>query len=161
MGGKDMLIRKSTREDAEEVGEVDVQAFLHSGWGKVQNMAADEKLQRERREEARQFCEEHPHWVYVAEEDDRIVGFATLEYYPERQAGRIENNGVLPGYQNRGISTQLTKCAVEELERLGAKYITVHTTYVPAARRVYEKVGFALARHEGESYHYEMHVNTQ
>ena len=114
-------------------------------------MTQDEELQRKRREEARQYCEVHPDWVYVAVEDDQIVGFATLEYYAERQAGRIENNGVLPEYRNRGISTQLVKHAIEELKRLGGRCITLRTQFVPAARRVYEKAGFALVKQVQES----------
>ncbi len=141
-----MLIRKSTAEDAERVGEVDVQAFTNSGWGEAHNMAQDEELQHKRREEARQYCRQHPDWVYVAIEDDQIVGFATLEYDSEQQTGCIENNAVLPEYRNRGISSELVRSVVEELRQLGARQVTLRTIHVPAARWVYEKAGFGLAK---------------
>jgi len=156
-----MLLRKARPEDAERVGEVDVRSFLKSGWGEAHSMAQDEELQRERRTEARQYCREHPDWVYVAVEDGDIVGFATIEYDEEQRSGRIQNNAVLEEYRNRGISTQLVERAVAELGKLGARHISVHTTHVPAARRVYEKAGFELVHHEGESYTYEMNLAEQ
>ena len=146
-----MLIRKAEPSECERVGEVAVQAFMHSGYGEAHDMAQDEEFQRECREEARQYCQEHPDWVYVAVEDDEIVGFATLEYYPEQQVACIQNSGVLPEYRNRGISTQLVKQTIDELARLGAKHITVHTVHVSAACRVYEKAGFALVKQVQES----------
>ena len=156
-----MLIRKASPEDAQRIGEVDARSFLSSGWGEAHSLAQDEQLQHERRTEARQYCLDHPDWVYVAIEDDDIVGFATIEYDGEQCSGRIQNNAVLDEYRNRGISTQLVQRAVAELGRLGARRVGVHTTHVSAARRVYEKAGFELAHHEGESYTYEMNLENQ
>ncbi len=163
-----MRIRKATRDDAESVGEVDVQAFLHSGWGQAHDMTRDDDLQRRRREYSREFCRTHPAWVYVAVEDDQIVGFVSFEYDADRRIGCIENNATLPEYRNRGISTQLVQYAVAELARLGADRIHLCTIHVPAALRVYEKAGFQLANkvHEPDSdggpaasmHYYEMRV---
>lgn len=115
-------------------------------------------MQQQKWDDAKCYCQKHLEWVYVAIEDNKVVGFCTLEYWPEKHAGRIQNNAVLLEYRGRGISTKLAKQTIRELENLGAKYITVHTTHVPAARRVYEKVGFKLNRQEGEDYYYEMHI---
>jgi len=149
-------IRKAGLADAERIGDVDVEAFTNSGWGEAFRMAEDEALQEKRREEARRFCQLHPGWVYVAVEDGQVVGFTTLEYDQRKRTGRIENTAVLPAYSGRGISTKLVTRVVRELVRLGATHIRVHTTLVPAARRVYEKAGFKLAAQDGEDYFYEM-----
>ncbi len=156
-----MLIRKASPKDAQRIGEVDIRSFLSSGWGEAHSLAQDEQLQHERRTEARQYCLDHPDWVYVAIEDDDIIGFATIEYNGEQCSGRIQNNAVLDEYRNRGISMQLVRRSVAELGRLGARRIGVHTTHVPAARRVYEKAGFELVHHEDESYTYEMILEDQ
>jgi len=156
-----MEIRKARLEDAEQIGDVDVGAFMPSGWGKAHRMEEDEALQEKRREEARRFCERNPEWVYVAVEEGRVVGFATLEYEERRRRGRIQNNAVLPTHSGRGISTALVKEAVAELLRLGAVHIRVHTALVPAARRVYEKAGFELVRQDGEDCFYEMSVGDE
>ena len=163
-----MRIRKASRDDAESVGEVDVQAFLKSGWGQAHDMARDNGLQRRRRERSCEFCQSHPDWVGVAVEDDQIVGFVSFEYDADHRIGRIENNATLPEYRDRGISTQLVRYAVAELARLGAERIHLRTIHVPAACRVYEKAGFQLAKkvHEPDSdggpaaamQYYEMHV---
>ena len=153
-----MEIRRAEPEDAERIGEVDEEAFVNSGWGRAHRMDEDEALREKRREEARRYCERNPEWVYVAVDDGEVVGFATLEYEERKQRGRIENNAVLPAYSGRGISTALVRKAVEELVRLGAKHIRVHTALVPAARRVYEKAGFELVMQDGEDYYYEMTV---
>ena len=167
-GHSSMQIRKASCDDAEEIGEVDLQAFLNSSWGQAHDMAGDEDLQRRRRDESSEFCLAHPDWVYVAVEDDRIVGFASFEYDADQRIGLIENNATLPDYRNRGISSQLVQFAVKSLFRLGADRIRLRTIHVPAACRVYEKVGFQLEKtvHETDSeggpaasmHYYEMRV---
>lgn len=154
-----MEIRNAHPEEAGRIGEIDVQAFAGSGYGDAHYMRSDEAFCHKRAREAAQFCRDHPDWTFVAVEADAPVGFVTIEHWPEREAGRIENNAVLPGYSGRGISTQLVRHAVDVLKRLGAKHLTVCTAFVPAARRVYEKAGFTLARHEGDHWHYEMSID--
>lgn len=153
-----MLIRKAKEDEIEQIGEVDVKSFLQSPYGEKTHMAEDREAQRKRFLNAKRFCKEHLHWVYVAVEDDKVVGFATLEYEPQEQTGRVQNNAVLPEYRCRGISTALVSRVVEELRELGAKRIKVHTKFVPAARRVYEKVGFKLVNQKDEDCYYEMQV---
>jgi len=153
-----MEIRNAHPEEAYRIGEIDVAAFTASGYGNAHDMADDEAFCRKRAEEAAQFCRDHPDWTFVAVEDDLLVGFLTIEHWPEREAGRIENNAVLPAYRGQGISGCLVRRGLDALKHLGARGITVVTAHVPAARRVYEKAGFTLARREGDYYHYEMRL---
>ena len=153
-----MEIRNAHPGEAGHIGEIDVAAFTDSPYGDAHNMQEDEAFCRKRSDNAAEFCRRHPDWTFVAVEGGALAGFVTIEHWPEREAGRIENNVVLPDYSGRGISTQLVRHAIDALQRLGAKRLTVCTAFVPAARRVYEKAGFTLARREGEHYHYEMNV---
>jgi len=154
--GNDMLIRKAKANEIERICDVDVTAFLNSPYGEKAHMADNKEAQQKRWDNAKRFCREHLDWGYVAIEDDNIVGFATLEYQPQQRVGKVQNNAVLPEYRCRGISTALVSRVVEELKNLGAKRITVHTNLVPAARRVYEKVGFKLISQKDEDCYYEM-----
>lgn len=153
-----MNIRNAHPEEAGRIGEIDVEAFTPSGYGDAHDMRNDRAFCRKRAREAARFCRDHPDWTFVAVEGAALVGFVTIEHQPEREAGRIENNAVLPEYSGQGISTRLVRHAVDVLKRLGAKHLTVHTAFVPAARRVYEKAGFTLARRQGDHYDYEMNL---
>jgi len=159
-----MRIRKASCDDTEEIGEVDLQAFLNSGWGQARN----EALQRHRRDKSCDVFQAHPDWVYVTVEDDRIVGFASFEYEADHRIACIENNATLPDYRNRGTSSQLVQFAVKAFSRLGDGRIRLRTIHVPTACRVYEKAGYPLekTRHEPDSecgpaasmHYYEMRV---
>jgi ribosomal protein S18 acetylase RimI-like enzyme len=153
-----MLMRKARSSDCERVGEVDVESFVHSPYGEPMGLTSKPEKREKRRQAAVNYCREHTSWVFVAEEEEEIVGFSTLDYWPEKQGGRIQNCCVLPDYRGRGIGTQLAVRAAEELKRLGARHIIVHTIHVPAARRTYEKAGFTLQKHEGVDYYYEMNL---
>ena len=153
-----MVIRTAQPDECHRVGEVDVRSFVESPYGQKTGLDKDPERQRQRRENASSFCKEHTSWVFVAVEEEEIVGFVTIEHWPEKQAGRIQNSCVLPDSRGRGVSTRLVRHALEELNRLGARQIHVYTKHVPAACRVYEKAGFSLASQEGESYRYEMEL---
>ena len=142
------------------MGEVDVQSFVNSPYNDHTGIKEDLERQTQRRTRARNYCAQHPDWLFVACDGDEIIGFATLEYLPDERTGRIQNNCVLCEYRGRGISTRLVRHALNELERLGADHVKVHTRYVPAARTVYEKVGFRLAKQDGHDLYYEMTLPT-
>ena len=151
-----MLIRKAKAAETEQIGDVDVASFSNSPYGEKKGLAQNKKAQQIRWNHAKSFCHEHPDWVYVAIEDDKVIGFATLFYQPEERTGEVDNNAVLREYRGRSISTLLVNRVIKELKNLGAEQINVHTDAVPAACRVYEKVGFKLVRREGENSYYEM-----
>ena len=155
-----MRIRKAEVTDAEQLGRVDVEAFMNCGWGDAHDMRNDKSLQQQRFDDAVGFCRDHPGQTFVAVEDDKIVGFVMIGFNDRDNVGRIENSAVQPACSNRGISTALVKHGIEELKRLGARYIWVSTTLVPAARRVYEKAGFTFTKRKDDMYYYEIHITT-
>jgi len=102
----------------------------------------------------RKHCEEHPDWVYVCEENGKIVGFVTFMFDHEKKTGEIGNNAVDPECGLKGIGQQMYKAVFERFRKEGMKYARVETGLDEAhapARRAYERAGFTI-RHESVVY---------
>lgn len=144
-------IRKLRADEVEEVCGVDREGFFESPVGGFLGL---DKVPEEERQiwqsvaNFKAYCSEHPDWVLVAVADERIAGFATLEYWPQKESGKVVNTTVLFAYRGQGIGLALIQRLVEELEGLGARRIEVSTAYVPAACRMYERAGFKLIKRE-------------
>ena len=98
-------------------------------------------------EEVRASCTSDEREAFVAVVDGRPVGFATvaLNSFNERM-GVIDNIGVDPDFQRRGIASQLTSHALDHMRRCGMDIAAVGTGdrgHAPA-RAAYESLGFTL-----------------
>ncbi len=83
--------------------------------------------------------------VLVATADGSAVGFVTFRT-AATAVGEIGNNAVRPEYQSLGIGGRLYEAALRRLRAAGMRHARVTTGSDPAhaaARRAYEKVGFA------------------
>jgi len=92
---------------------------------------------------------------WVAEEDDKVVGFAygyfkdvpsgVLARWRASKVGEITLMVVDPSYRNKGIGTALLRKLLEEFKKAGADLITLHC---PAeaieAKKLYDKLGFEV-----------------
>lgn len=83
--------------------------------------------------------------VFMAREDGMLVGSLTLIVFrvPTGLRAWIEDVVVDSSMRGRGIGEALTRAAIEEAQRLGAK--TVDLTSRPAreaANRLYQRIGF-------------------
>ncbi len=100
-------------------------------------------------------CKEHPEWIYVCEEDGRIVGFITFALDRKRKIGEIGNNAVDPECGLKGIGQQMYKAVLDYFRSQDLAYATVGTglDYAHArARKAYERAGFNI-RHEKVNYY--------
>lgn len=83
--------------------------------------------------------------TFVAEVDEKVVGFISFSYHAEERAGEVELLAVDPQDQNQGIGTALNKFVLEQMRQRGWKLAVVGTGgdsgHAPA-RRCYEKAGF-------------------
>jgi len=112
-----------------------------------------------KRRDIETFCTRYPQQVLVAEEDGRVIGYATFMYEQADGIGMVGNNAVHPDFRGRGIGTTLVMAAIEKLRTLGARVLRVTTLeHDTAARHIYEKCGFEeIAR----SIHYTMNTHAE
>jgi ribosomal protein S18 acetylase RimI-like enzyme len=106
-------------------------------------------------EQIKAHCERHPQWVYVCEENGRIVGFVTFRLHLEAKIGEIGNNAVDPDCRLKGIGQQMYKAAFERFRAHGMRYAKVSTGLDDAharARRAYKRAGFDI-HHENVDYY--------
>jgi len=101
---------------------------------------------RQQREEVERVCkDEAKTFVWIAEVDGMITGFIAYTLNSENKTGEVELLAVHPGYQNRGIGTELNNFALEKLKESDMKIAVVATGGDPGhapARRSYEKAGY-------------------
>lgn len=105
-------------------------------------------------EQVRSHCERHPEWVFVCEEEGRIVGFVTFVLDREKGIGEIGNNAVDPECGLKGIGQQMYRAVLRYFGEQGMRYARVSTGMDDAhapARRAYERAGFDI-RHENVTY---------
>lgn len=96
-----------------------------------------------KKEEIRKFCEEHLEWVFVAEINGKIVGYATYILDFERKIGIVGNNGAEPSHRGKGIGSALHKKVLQTLKNKGMEIALVSTLEIDIpAQNMYKKHGF-------------------
>ena len=103
----------------------------------------------------KRHCERHPEWVYVCEEDGRLVGFVTFTVRTDTKIGEIGNNAVDPDCGLKGIGQQMYKAVFGYFREHELIYAKVNTGLDDAharARRAYERAGFDI-HHENVDYY--------
>jgi len=142
-----VTIRKANPGDLESIYRITVAAFgpyciaklLEDRYGIIDNKTWEEH----KGGSVVSACKADIDKVFIAEEDGKVVGYATFGIYLEKGEGEVGNNAVDPDYQGRGIGTMLIGTVVGHLTDLGLKRILVTTLeHDYPAQRVYEKVGF-------------------
>jgi GNAT superfamily N-acetyltransferase len=120
-------------ESIEKAIGTEIFALLHPDWRVDQRRAVEAALASQK--------------VWVAEVDANIVGFVAVVLHHESGMGEIHMLAVYPEFQNDGIGTALTEFALAWIKEEGMAVAMVETGGDPghaAARRTYEKAGYAL-----------------
>lgn len=87
-------------------------------------------------------------FIYVAEEDEKIVGFITGEILPKKewytvQLGTINNLYVLEDYRHKGIGKQLMQTMINSFKEKGIETFELYAfSNNVDALKFYEKLGF-------------------
>jgi amino-acid N-acetyltransferase len=89
----------------------------------IEPFVAQRKLLPRTEEELRRLI---PHG-FVAESEERVIGFAALEIYSKKIA-EIQCLAVAAGYQNRGIGKRLVECCVDRARQQQVREVMAITS---------------------------------
>jgi ribosomal protein S18 acetylase RimI-like enzyme len=93
------------------------------------------------------------HWLYVAELDQKVIGFGHFmrRYHPTRPRAELIRLYVLPEHQNLKIGYTLLKTGFAALAKAGIKqcFVSVQSSNA-LARRFYERHGFIFQQSHGQ-----------
>ena len=106
-------------------------------------------------EQIKTQCKQHPEWVYICEEENKIVGFITFQLDRETKIAAIGNNARDPSCNLKGIGQQMYRAVMDYLRQEGMLYARVGTGLDEAhapARMAYERAGFNMS-HEDVTYY--------
>ena len=138
----DSVIRLSLRawapvfDSIQEVMDAEVyKVFYPNDWRVVQQKVVED------------VCAAEEIHVWVAVEEDAVVGFVAVKLHAEDSMGEIYIIAVDPDFQGQNIGTALTAFALDWMGQAGMSIAMVETGGDPGhapARRLYEKAGFGL-----------------
>ena len=93
------------------------------------------------------FFSEHPDWIYVAERNNKVVGFICIMMNFNSKVAQISNNAVDPNCGEKGVGQEMYQKVLERFKAEGMRAVMVTTGLDDAhapARRAYERAGFKL-----------------
>jgi ribosomal protein S18 acetylase RimI-like enzyme len=147
------MIRNFKNEDLSDVMDIGNRAWrgiydmLDAAYGNELFTLITPDRQTVKGEQIKQHCENHSEWIFVCEEEEKIVGFITFFIDKDKSIGEIGNNAVDPDCGLRGIGQQMYKAVLEHFKTQGMLYAKVSTGLDDAhapARRAYERAGFDI-----------------
>lgn len=109
----------------------------------------DEKTKTMKGLQVKDFCEKHPDWTYICEEEGSVVGFITFLLDKDARIGIIGDNAVDPDCGFKGMGQQMYKAVFDYFKQQGMLYARVRTDMdnIPATR-AYERAGFNIKRED-------------
>jgi len=147
-----MQIRKAKEVDISEIVSLTQMAWegatvaqlLEKKYGIVEG----KKWYEYKGKEIENFCKNNLDKVLVAEENSKVVGYATYYLDKDRKIGTVGNNAVHPDFRGRGIGSALHKEVLEELKKADMEIALVSTLEIDKpAQHVYEKHNFKEFAH--------------
>lgn len=108
-------------------------AFYPEGW------------QERQTQDVRDFLGGANNQIFVAIDNDRVVGFVGAVFHPDDSMGEITIVAVDPDHQRTGLATMLMDEASAAMRAMGASILMVETGGDPGhagARATYERFGF-------------------
>lgn len=144
-------VREYQPSDEERVVGLSLRAW-EPVFGSVETMLGQELFVRLRGDwragqakEVRDVLADPAQRVWVAEVDDRPVGFVVARLHGDSALGEIYMIAVDPGSQGQGVGSDLTGVATDWLRQSGMRVAMIETGGDPGhapARRVYEKADY-------------------
>ena len=89
-------------------------------------------------------AEANPNGIFVAEIEDKVVGYITTRIDIITKIGQIPNLAVLPDFQQKGLGQQLIQVALDYFKAEGMAMAKIETlAQNPVGTTFYPKMGFA------------------
>ncbi len=152
------MIRDYKPEDLEEIKRIGQAAwqpiydmYENNVYGPELFKALGIDRTKDKGDQIESHATKYPNWLYVCEEDGKIVGFATFFLYPDKNHGEIGNNAVDPNCGLRGKGQEMYAAILERFRQEGLAYAKVNTGLDDAhapARRAYERAGFDIRQED-------------
>lgn len=99
----------------------------------------------------------HADGIFVAELDDKVVGYITTRVDHATGIGAIPNLAVLPDYRRAGLGAKLANEAIAHLKSVGMECVRIETLdQNPVGQHFYPKLGFTEAARQ---IHYVMRLD--
>jgi len=151
------MIRRYQDEDLSIIADIGKRAWINiykmyeGAYGSelFSLLIPDQDVAKE--EQIKEHVLNHPDWIYICEENGKIVGFVTFSIERGRKIGQIGNNAVDPECGLKGIGQQMYAEVFRRFKDEGMLYAQVTTglddTHAPA-RRAYERAGFNIKKED-------------
>ena len=148
----EISFRKANKNDHTCLENLRLEAFqpIFTSFKKILGDEIYELAQRKEDEEQSEllssmFSQETEWELYIAQKNDEIVGFISIQLNLETTVGEIGLNAVTPEHSGKGIGSKMYDFAISRMKENGIRVATVATggdeSHAPA-RRAYEKSGF-------------------
>ncbi|MFA6100931.1 MAG: GNAT family N-acetyltransferase [Victivallaceae bacterium] len=147
------MIRKYKSEDLPAITAIAKRAWINI-YNMYQDAYGDELFSllihdkdTAKEREINNHVQHHPDWIYICEENGKIVGFIAFNINQQQKIGQIGNNAVDPECGLKGIGQQMYSAVFKRFKEEGLIYAQVRTglddTHL-RARRAYERAGFNI-----------------
>jgi L-amino acid N-acyltransferase YncA len=142
-------IRTADPSDVDAIAHVHVDSWLTTYRGLMPDSVLDHLSLDGRRDWWKGVILQHGRQVAVAEDNDKIVGFAYFGEEREKDPlyrGELYAIYLLAGHQQQGLGRLLVKATAQGLLELGMDKMLVWVLSTNPARRFYEKLGGVFLR---------------
>ena len=145
------MIRQCQAEDLPRLFEIAKTAwekifdYLEDSFGKELYNTVSPDCRNSKTPALKKHFAAHPEWLYVAERNNKIVGFICFNINKTNRTGSIGDNAVDPTCGEKGVGQEMYKAVLDTFRREGCLAAMVTTGSDPAhapARRAYERAGF-------------------
>lgn len=136
-------MRKATEKDKERIEQLFIEM--------LQSIYANEEVEGYENGYLDKFFSGKDNWICVAEADNRIVGYLSIEVHKTPELFiYLDDLSVSLKFRNSGIGSALIQEADSFARKINARYIALHAeSSNKQAIRLYEKLGYTIQHSDG------------
>lgn len=143
----DLKIRRYLPEDDERIIEITKLAWVDvTLWKKLEDMfglIGGKPWWQHKVDPLLASATTKPEQFIVAEQEGKVIGYATYIVDKDTEIGQVMDNAVDPAYGGRGVGSAMHREVLRALKRAGMKLAKVGTgEHQTSAQKLYKKHGF-------------------